>query len=72
MQGALSLNGANNVLQSNSFDNNSAAARGGAIMYTQQSLQTNYLKAPGGKEKCTSDMFFIFAPSEASEMAHRS
>ncbi|KAL3155629.1 hypothetical protein ABBQ38_010826 [Trebouxia sp. C0009 RCD-2024] len=44
--GALSLNGATNWLQFNSFDNNSAAARGGAIMYTQQSLQTNYLKAP--------------------------
>ena len=49
MQGALSLDGANNWLQTNTFANNSAAASGGAIMYTQQRLQTNYLQAPGRK-----------------------
>ena len=43
MQGALSLHGAQNWLQSNTFANNSAAEKGGAIMYTQQSLQTRYL-----------------------------
>lgn len=51
MQGALSLDGAYNWLAGNTFANNSALNRGGAIMYTQESLQTSQLKAPGGKWK---------------------
>lgn len=60
MQGALSLGGAYNSLSYNTFANNSAGNRGGAIMYTQQTLQTSYLQAPGAKvEVCVCPVFRV-------------
>lgn len=50
MQGALNLVGAHNWLNANTFANNSALNTGGAVMYTQESLQTQRLQAPGAKQ----------------------